>query len=142
MKGEEIMNLWNEGLKPLTGTHCKAEYHEQIVLQNRGNPFIEAIPNRLNLNEFYDRLHSTPQFEIEQLKLGVEDRLELIQQIKPSFWLPFPSHYDKYRMVYNMIKIGYQSRNPLLPVYNRQFAMGWDAILENGHKINLIIDAN
>lgn len=126
------MNLWNEGLKTLAGTHCKAEYQEQIVLQNRGNPFIEAMPNRLNMNEFYDRLHSTPQFEIEQLKLGVEDRLELIQQIKPSFWLPFPSHYDKYRMVYNMIKIGYQSRNPLLPVYNRQFAMGWDAILEKG----------
>lgn len=126
------MNLWNEGHKTLKGTHSKAEYQEQIVIQNRGNPFIEAIPNRLELNEFYDRLYSTPQFESEQLKLGVEDRLELIQQIKPSFWLPFPSHYDKYRMVYNMIKIGYQSRNPLLPMYNRQFAIGWEAILENG----------
>ncbi|MEH7125589.1 AAA family ATPase [Bacillus sp. JJ1773] len=126
------MNLWNEGLKTLKGIHCKAEYHEQIVLQNSGNPFIEAIPNRLDLNEFYDRLYSTPQFEPEHLKLGVEDRIELIQQIKPSFWLPLPSHYDKYRMVYNMIKIGYQSRNPLLPMYNRQFAIGWDEILEGG----------
>jgi hypothetical protein len=81
---------------------------------------------------FYDKLYSVPMFESEHLKLGVEDRLELVQQIKPSFWLPFPSHYDKYRVLYNMIKIGYQSRNPISAMYNRQFAIGWDNILETG----------
>lgn len=126
------MNLWNEGQKMLKGIHCRAEYKKQIVPANQGNPFIEAIPKRLDINEFYDKLYSVPILESEQLQLGVEDRLELVQQIKPSFWLPFPSHYDKYRVLYNMIKIGYQSRNPLLSMYNRQFAIGWDKILESG----------
>jgi hypothetical protein len=31
-----------------------------------------------------------------------------------------------------MIKIGYQSRNPMQAMYNHQFSLGWDKILENG----------
>ncbi|WML50247.1 hypothetical protein RCG23_10815 [Neobacillus sp. PS3-34] len=126
------MNLWNEGQELLKGVHCKAEYKEQIVERNQGNPFIEAIPNRLDIEIFYDKLYSVPMFKTEHLELGIEDRLELVQQIKPSFWLPLPSHYDKYRSLYNMLKIGYQSRNPVTAIYNRQFAIGWDKILETG----------
>jgi hypothetical protein len=131
-KGEETMNLWNEGIEMLKGIHCMAEYKEQVLSQNRENPFIEAIPSRLGVDEFYDKLYSTPTFKSGDLRLEVEDRLEMVQQIKPSFWLPLPNHYDKYRGLYNMIKIGYQSRNPLLPMYNRQFAIGHDKILEGG----------
>lgn len=126
------MNLWNDGQKKISGIHCKAEYKNQLIIDNQGNPFIEAIPNRVGIDVFYDKLHLVPRFEKEQLKLGVEDRLELVQQIKPSFWLPIPSHYDKYRTLYNMIKIGYQSRNPFTPMYNRQFSLGWDEIFESG----------
>ncbi|WHY77804.1 ATP-binding protein [Neobacillus sp. WH10] len=126
------MNLWNEGQELLKGVHCKAEYKEQIVEQNQGNPLIEAIPSRLDIEMFYDKLYSIPMFKTEHLGYGIEDRLELVQQIKPSFWLPLPSHYDKYRSLYNMLKIGYQSRNPVTAMYNRQFAIGWDKILETG----------
>lgn len=121
-KEEQLMN----------GIHCMAEYKEQIIEENKGNPFIESLPNRLDPDEFYDHLYSSPLFDSRYLKLGIEDRLELIQHIKPRFWMPFPGHYDKYRNLYNMIKIGYQSKNPLLPMYNRQFAIGWDKILKNG----------
>ncbi|MFT4413331.1 ATP-binding protein [Fredinandcohnia humi] len=126
------MNLWNEGFERLDGIHCIAEYKEQIVPENRGNPFIEAIPERLDMDQFFDALHSLPKFDSSFLKFGIEDRLELTRQIKPSFWSPFPSHYDKYRGLYTMIKIGYQSRNPMRAIYNRQFAIGWDKILESG----------
>ncbi len=126
------MNLWNEGYEKIEGVHCFADYNEQIVPENQGNPFIEAIPKRLGLDEFIDALHSTPVFKPEFLKLGVEDRFELSQQIKPSFWLPLPSHYMKYLGLYSMIKIGYQTRNPLSAIYNKQFAMGWENILKNG----------
>lgn len=126
------MNLWNDGLERLEGTHCMAEYKKQVVPENRGNPFIEAIPKRLGIDQYIDSLHSLPKFDSSFLNLGAEDRLSLIQQIKPSFWLPFPSHYDKYRGLYNMIKIGYQSRNPLRAMYNRQFARGWDEIYKSG----------
>lgn len=116
----------------LKGTHCIAEYKEQSIKQYQGNPHIEALPNRLNIEEYIDTLSSQPEITKQDINLGVEDRLELIQQIKPNFWLPFPQHYDKYRSLYTMIKIGYQSRNPLHAMYNRQFAIGWDKIFETG----------
>ncbi|RDI37524.1 AAA family ATPase [Falsibacillus pallidus] len=126
------MEEWSDNLNSLKGIHCKAEYNEQIIEEHKGNPFIEAIPSRVEVEDFYELLFSVPSFKDEYLELGVEDRLSLVQQIKPMFWLPFPGHYDKYRALYNMIKIGYQSRNPLLPMYNRQFAVGWDRIFETG----------
>ena len=126
------MNLWNEGIKSLKGIHCMAEYKEQIIPENRGNPFIEALPDRLSMDEFFDKLYSAPQLEDGYSKLEVEDRIALVRQIKPSFWLPIPNHYNKYRGIYNMLKIGYQSRNPQTAMYNRQFAIGWPKILESG----------
>ena len=126
------MDQWNEGQNNLKGIHCKAEYKEQLIEEHQGNPFIEAIPRQVKGEEFFERLYSVPSFKDQYLELDAEDRLSLVNQIKPSFWLPFPNHYDKYRALYNMIKIGYQSRNPLLSMYNRQFAIGWDNIFENG----------
>lgn len=126
------MNLWNDGIEMIQGIHCKADYREQIVPESRGNPFIEALPNRISIDEFLDKMISLPQFESIFLTFGVEERLELIRQVRPSFWLPLPSHYEKYRGLYNMIKIGYQSRNPVRTMYNRQFSLGWDQIFESG----------
>ncbi|MGI8386588.1 ATP-binding protein [Robertmurraya sp. P23] len=126
------MNFWNEGIKQIQGIHCKATYSEQFVPEYKGNPFIEAIPNKIGIDKFLDKMISDPKFESGFLKLGIEERLELVRQIKPSFWLPIPSHYEKYRGLHNMIKIGYQSRNPILTMYNRQFSIGWDQIFDSG----------
>ncbi|MCA0151138.1 AAA family ATPase [Rossellomorea vietnamensis] len=123
---------WNEKELRIEGVHCKAEYKEQFNEANQGNPFIEALPNRLGVEQFYNQLYSAPRIKKDHLNLEIEDRLELVQQIRPSFWLPMPNHYDKYRGLYTMIKIGYQSRNPLLAIFNKQFAIGWDKILEGG----------
>lgn len=114
------------------GIHCMAEYKKQIIPQNQSNPFIEALPNRLSIEKFIDVLSCQPSILPEYKKLDVEDRLEFIQQIKTNFWLPYPTHYDKYRNLYTMLKIGYQSRNPLHAMYNREFALGWDKIFESG----------
>lgn len=126
------MNLWNDGNKKIEGIHCEANYTEQVKPENKNNPFIEAIPHRFNVEQFYERLFSEPSFIPEYLELDIEDRLEMVQQIKPSFWIPFPNHFDKYRSIYNMVKIGYQSRNPIEPIYNKQFSVGWDKILKEG----------
>lgn len=109
-----------------------AVYSEQIVPEYIGNPFIEAISARLTMEELYDRLFSIPRFRGDITKLGIEDRLELIQQIKPSYWLPIAPHFHKYRNLYNMIKIGYQSRNPMTAIYQRQRAIGYGEILAHG----------
>ncbi|WP_449602807.1 AAA family ATPase [Paenibacillus sp. Marseille-Q9583] len=122
----------NEGVSGLKGTHVMAKYNEQVHPRNQGNPFIEALPERIEEDEFIDALYSTPPLASKYSKLCTEDRLEFVQQIKPDFWLPLPNHYEKYRNLYSMIKIGYQSRNPMHAMYNRQFAIGWDEIYKAG----------
>ncbi|MEK3997140.1 MULTISPECIES: ATP-binding protein [unclassified Psychrobacillus] len=116
----------------LKGYQVRAEYKEQIVPESIGNPFIEALPNRLSREELYDLLYSVPRFNGNIDGLDDEDRIELVQQIKPSFWLPLSSHFNKYRNLYSMIKIGYQSRNPMTPLYHRYLSVGYDKILEHG----------
>lgn len=120
------------GFSGYNGVHVAAHYTEQINPKNRENPFIEALPDRIDIDSFIDTLNSEPPKDLKFKQLPAEDRLELVQQIKPDFWLPFPAHYDKYRNLYSMIKLGYQSRNPLQAIYNRQFAVGLDNIFKAG----------
>ena len=115
-----------------SGRHIKADYMEQIHPANQGNPFIEALPSRFSAEEFYDKLISSPPLDEKYLKLDVMDRLEFVHQIRPSFWLPMPSHYQKYVNLYSMIKIGYQSRNPMKAEYNKQFSLGLKEVFNAG----------
>ncbi len=126
------MNEQNGEFSYLKGQRIQARYIEQIVPENQGNPLIEAIPNRLTRDELYNSLYSTPRFNGNISNLDDEERLELIQQIKPSYWLPMEMHFLRYRNLYTMLKIGYQSRNPTTAMYHRQMALGLDQILEAG----------
>ncbi|WP_145410814.1 AAA family ATPase [Paenibacillus xylanexedens] len=121
-----------EEINELKGTHIHAKYNEQVNPKNQGNPFIEALPSRVDISQFIDVLYSTPPLDSKYNTFSVEDRLEFVQQIRPDFWLPLPSHYEKYRNLYSMIKIGYQSRNPMYAIYNRQFSIGWEKIYKVG----------
>ncbi|WP_232774541.1 ATP-binding protein [Brevibacillus sp. AF8] len=116
----------------LKGYQMNAEYQEQIVPENKGNPFIEAIPSRLSIDDIYDHLYSVPKYCGNHSTLTVEERLELVQQIKPSFWLPLTPHFERYRNIYTMIKIGYQSRNPMTAMYQRHLSVGYGNILAHG----------
>lgn len=116
----------------LKGRQIKAEYRDQIVEAYQGNPFIEALPSRLSQDQLFQMLYSVPRFTGDINRLNSEERVELVQQIKPSYWQPLSTHFERYRNMYNMIKIGYQSRNPLTPIYQRQMAIGLDRILAAG----------
>ncbi|QCT04375.1 hypothetical protein E6C60_3667 [Paenibacillus algicola] len=116
----------------LKGRQIKAEYRDQIVEAYQGNPFIEALPCRLSQDQLFQMLYSVPRFTGDINRLNSEERVELVQQIKPSYWQPLSTHFERYRNLYNMIKIGYQSRNPLTPIYQRQMAIGLDRILAAG----------
>jgi hypothetical protein len=116
----------------LTGYHCDAVYKEQVVPENQGHPYIEALPERLSGDELFEVLYSAPKFKGDLSKVDIEDRLALVQQVRKSFWLPLSSHFYRYRQFYNMIKIGYQSRNPFSPSFNRQYVLGLDKVLKGG----------
>jgi hypothetical protein len=132
LKGGKIVNEKSESFFYLKGQCIQAKYAEQIVPENQGNPLIEAIPNRLTSDELYNALYSAPRFNGSIHSLDDEERLELIQQIKPSYWLPMEMHFLRYRNLYTMLKIGYQSRNPTTAMYHRQMALGLDQIFEAG----------
>lgn len=116
----------------LKGRQVKADYREQIVETYQGNPFIEALPSRISQEQLYQMLDSAPRFTGNINQLNTEDRVEIIQQIKPGYWKPLSTHFERYRNLYNMIKIGYQSRNPLAAIYQREMAIGLDNILSAG----------
>ncbi len=116
----------------LKGRQVKAEYREQIVEAYQGNPFIEALPPRKSQEQLYQMLDSVPRYTGDINQLHAEERVELIQQIKPGYWKPLSTHFERYRNLYNMIKIGYQSRNPLAAIYQREMAIGLDKILSAG----------
>lgn len=119
-------------LKVISGSHCSARYKEQVIPENQGNPHIEALPDRLNQVDLFNMLLSVPGFRGDITKVDIEDRLALVQQIKKSFWFPIESHFSKYRQMYNMLKIGYQSRNPFSTAYNRQYAIGLEEVFKYG----------
>lgn len=116
----------------LKGRQIEAEYYPQIIDAYQNNPLIEAIPPRLTQEQLYQLLYSVPRFTGDLSQLDDEERLELVQQIKPMYWQPLVSHFEKYRNLYTMIKIGYQSRNPISPMYQRQLSIGLDKILSAG----------
>lgn len=116
----------------LKGRQIKAEYHPQIIEAYQNNPFIEAIPPRLSQDQLYQLLYSVPRYTGDLSQLDDEERVELVQQIKPNYWQPLVSHFERYRNLYTMIKIGYQSRNPMNPIYQRELSIGLDEILSAG----------
>ena len=116
----------------LKGRQIEAMYYPQIIDAYQNNPLIEAIPPRLTQEQLYQLLYSVPRFTGDLSQLDDEERLELVQQIKPMYWQPLVSHFEKYRNLYTMIKIGYQSRNPISPMYQRQLSIGLDKILSAG----------
>ncbi|NUU74306.1 ATP-binding protein [Paenibacillus xylanilyticus] len=116
----------------LKGRQIKAEYHPQIIEAYQNNPFIEAIPPRISQDQLYQLLYSVPRYTGDLSQLDDEERVELVQQIKPNYWQPLVSHFERYRNLYTMIKIGYQSRNPMSPIYQRELSIGLDEILSAG----------
>ncbi|AIY08778.1 hypothetical protein LK13_09360 [Paenibacillus polymyxa] len=126
------MNSKSDRFMYLKGRQIEAKYHPQIIESYQNNPFIEAIPPRLTQDQLYQLLYSMPRFTGDLSQLNDEERVELVQQIKPTYWQPLVSHFERYRNLYTMIKIGYQSRNPISPMYQRQLSIGLDHILSAG----------
>lgn len=125
----------------LMGRQEVAKYKEQKVEIYKKNPLIEALPEIYTQQQIIKFLTDSPNFNAEEINEPAEVRIHLIQQIKYSFMQPLPINLEIELKISLMLRGGYQGRNPVSPLYARQFVVGIHNILKGDYddeKGNLI----
>lgn len=79
-----------------------------------GNPFIECLPARMNINDFWDSLVRLAVVPDNFKKLDVETLEHKAANIMSSV-MPTSLYFDLYCDFLNVLKEGYKERNPLNP---------------------------
>jgi hypothetical protein len=115
----------------LRGTEEIAQYKDQEIDEYKSNPFIEALPEILEVDTVIKRVSYFPNQSDEQRKLSKAVRLHLVQSLS-SFVFPMPAHLSIEQRLSRLIRYGYIGRNPLSPQFNRQFAIGFRELLDGG----------
>lgn len=94
-------------------THL-AEYREAILPEYRGNPLIEALPQKPKDEELLDRLGYFPTHSVEERQLDPFERLEYLVRLE-YLRQPLPVYIDVYRYIETALKKGYSAKNPFSP---------------------------
>lgn len=120
----------------LMGLQEPAKYKNQKIDHYKHNPLIEALPEIYSKQQVIDYLRNAPSFNQEELSEPPEIRIHLIQQIKHAFMQPLPIHLELQEKISLMIRTGYLGRNPVSPLYARQFSVGIHNILKGVYDEN------
>lgn len=93
----------------------KAVYHEAILPEYKGNPFIEALPPKLGVDELLEKFSNYPDLDkhIRQDPdpLVREEYTIRLKQLRQ----PFLIYYECFRAIETAIKDGYSRKNPFSP---------------------------
>lgn len=93
----------------------KAEYHEAILPEHRGNPLIEALKPKLSVNDLLQKFAHYPDLDIEIRNdpnpLVREEYTSRLKQLRQ----PFLIYYECFRAIETAIKDSYSSKNPFSP---------------------------
>ncbi|WP_219834241.1 ATP-binding protein [Paenibacillus sp. R14(2021)] len=120
-----------DGRSILKGTQVEAKYAEQQVPAYRGNPLIESQPHIKSILEVANSFAQYPDFDHSQREWPANIRMHCVYQLQ-NFLQPLPLHFDMETRFSVMIRQGYVSRNPTLPIFQRQFSTGIQNLLEQG----------
>lgn len=93
----------------------KAEYHQAILPEHRGNPLIEALKPKLGINELLEQFSNYPVLD-EHIRqhpdpLVREEYTIRLKQLRQ----PFLIYYECFRAIETAIKDGYSTKNPFSP---------------------------
>ena len=94
-----------------------AEYSPAILPEHRGNPFIEALPRYIDSSELAVHLSFYPEASDEERKLSPYERKEYLYRLD-YFRQALPEYLECYWYIDRAIRLGYSSKNPLLPSTN------------------------
>jgi hypothetical protein len=106
----------------------EAVYKEQIVVDYRDNPLIEALPLILSGDEVVDALsHNEGQHDGER-QLDSQYRLHCVQRLF-RYFQPLEQHVDIEQRFSRCVRQGYLHRNPLAESYVAALAQGHKTIV-------------
>lgn len=93
----------------------KAVYHEAILPEYKGNPFIEALPPKLSGEKLLKAFSHYPDCD-EEIRAHPDPlvRQEYVSRIG-TLRQPFLLYVDCFRAIEKALKLSYSSRNPLSP---------------------------
>ena len=91
-----------------------AEYREAILPEYRGNPLIEALPQKPRDDELLDKLGFFPPHDESERGLDAFDRIEYLVRLE-HLRQPLPVYIDVYRYIESALKKGYSAKNPFSP---------------------------
>ena len=73
-------------------TSCKrAVYKEQTLVEFKGNPLIESLPELMDSEEILERLTKAPPYDAAERKKSAKDRIQQVERIRQFHQ---PSMYD------------------------------------------------
>lgn len=91
-----------------------AYYKEQMIIEYRENPLIEALPSINDVGEVIEKLTEYPVFDMEERNLPPHLKVHSIQRIF-QYFQPLPLHIDLESRISRLIRQGYLCRNPFSP---------------------------
>ncbi|KMY33742.1 Tn7 transposition protein C [Lysinibacillus xylanilyticus] len=100
-----------------------ANYKIQQIVDFKGNPLIEALPDILSPEEAFDGLSYFPDFDEKERILPTHIRYHAILRLN-RFFQPVMQHLDLEQRFSRLIRHGYISRNPLYPNFVASLADG------------------
>lgn len=103
---------YHEIVLPTRGRVVNAIYVPNSIPSYSGNPWIEALPPVLRLEETMRELVHYPVYEESMRDLPNEDRFHLLGDVA-RFFTPLNVHIDLERRISRLIRAGYIQRNPL-----------------------------
>ena len=104
-------------------------YREETITEFRGNPLIEALPERYDSATVINKIMNRPEYSPELRNLPTQDRLMYTQTIL-NVYQPFERDMEIYNSICRCIYWGYVSRNPLTSVYVSDTNQEYKAVRE------------
>jgi energy-coupling factor transporter ATP-binding protein EcfA2 len=77
-----------------------------------GNPFLEALPNKLSPQEFYEKLSIEPDISLFNPTDGDEIRMGNLRALETELFIPFNQQYYLYSKLWQVLYEGYLVRTP------------------------------
>ncbi|MEH7355406.1 ATP-binding protein [Neobacillus drentensis] len=100
-----------------------ANYKQQQVVDFKGNPLIEALPDILSPEEAFDALSYYPDYDEQERFLPSHIRYHAIPRLN-RFFQPVMQHLDLEQRFSRLLRHGYISRNPFTPCFNKSLSIG------------------